>query len=45
MFSAGTNTTAMTLRWGFLYMMAYPDIQAKVQKEIDEVVGELKDIS
>jgi len=39
LFMAGTDTTANTLLWGVLYMMIHPDIQAKVQKEIDHVVG------
>uniref|UniRef100_A0A8B9JFD0 Cytochrome P450 2M1-like n=1 Tax=Astyanax mexicanus TaxID=7994 RepID=A0A8B9JFD0_ASTMX len=39
LFSAGMETTSSTLRQGLLYMMKHPDIQAKVQKEIDEVLG------
>ncbi|XP_020376054.1 cytochrome P450 2J2-like [Rhincodon typus] len=39
LFLAGTETTTTTLRWAFLYMMAYPDIQEKCQKEIDQVIG------
>ncbi|XP_036418627.1 cytochrome P450 2M1-like isoform X1 [Colossoma macropomum] len=37
--SAGTETSSSTLRHSLLLMMKYPDIQARVQKEIDEVVG------
>lgn len=39
LFAAGTETTATTLSWGILYMMAYPDVQSRVQQEIDHVVG------
>ncbi|NXF02009.1 CP2J6 protein, partial [Smithornis capensis] len=36
---AGTETTATTLRWALLFMVIYPDIQEKVQKELDAVLG------
>uniref|UniRef100_A0A8C6TKT1 Cytochrome P450 n=2 Tax=Neogobius melanostomus TaxID=47308 RepID=A0A8C6TKT1_9GOBI len=39
LFTAGTETTTTTLNWALLYMINHPDIQAKVQAEIDAVVG------
>ena len=37
--SAGTDTTSTSLAWLFLYMALYPDVQEKVHKELDDVVG------
>ncbi|XP_014665615.1 PREDICTED: cytochrome P450 2B4-like isoform X1 [Priapulus caudatus] len=42
LFGAGTETTATTLRWGFVYMINYPDVQRKVQAEIDAVIGDAR---
>uniref|UniRef100_A0ACB8FBZ0 Uncharacterized protein n=2 Tax=Sphaerodactylus townsendi TaxID=933632 RepID=A0ACB8FBZ0_9SAUR len=39
LFGAGVDTTATTLYWALLYMAAYPNIQANVQKELDDVLG------
>ncbi|KAG7242878.1 hypothetical protein INR49_018133, partial [Caranx melampygus] len=39
LFSAGTDTTATTLRWGLLLMAKYPDIQDQVQEELSRVIG------
>uniref|UniRef100_A0A673HIN8 Uncharacterized protein n=1 Tax=Sinocyclocheilus rhinocerous TaxID=307959 RepID=A0A673HIN8_9TELE len=39
LFSAGTETTSSTVRHALLLMMKHPDVQERVQKEIDEVVG------
>uniref|UniRef100_A0A3B3VJR0 Cytochrome P450 2J2-like n=1 Tax=Poecilia latipinna TaxID=48699 RepID=A0A3B3VJR0_9TELE len=36
---AGTETTTTTLHWGLLYMIYYPEIQGRVQAEIDAVIG------
>ncbi|KAL2089585.1 hypothetical protein ACEWY4_014273 [Coilia grayii] len=40
MAEAGTETVATTLRWGLYFMMMYPEIQEKVQAEIDSVIGQ-----
>ncbi|XP_066475253.1 cytochrome P450 2J4-like [Tiliqua scincoides] len=39
LFLGGTETSSTTLYWSLLYMVLYPDIQAKVQKEMDAVLA------
>ncbi|XP_075057382.1 cytochrome P450 2K4-like [Mixophyes fleayi] len=39
LFVAGMETTSTTLRWGLLLMMKYPEIQRKVQNEIENIIG------
>ncbi|XP_056419930.1 cytochrome P450 2K6-like isoform X2 [Hyla sarda] len=39
LFGAAIDTTSSTLRWSLLLMIKYPDIQEKVQSEIDKVIG------
>lgn len=36
---AGMETTATTLKWAIVLLVAHPEIQAKVQAEIDAVIG------
>ena len=40
LFSAGSETTATTLAWAVCFMILYPDVQKKVQKEIDAILGD-----
>ncbi|XP_060082620.1 cytochrome P450 2C28-like [Ylistrum balloti] len=39
LFSAGTETTATTIRWAVLYLIHYRDIQDRLRQEIDQVIG------
>lgn len=36
---AGMETTVTTLKWALLFMVHYPEVQRKVQAELDRVVG------
>ncbi|NWV74958.1 CP2J2 protein, partial [Dasyornis broadbenti] len=39
---AGTETTSSTLRWALLFMATHLEIQARVQAEIDAVIGQAR---
>uniref|UniRef100_A0A8C3Y0J0 CP2J2 protein n=1 Tax=Catharus ustulatus TaxID=91951 RepID=A0A8C3Y0J0_CATUS len=39
---AGIETTSSTLRWALLFMAIHPEIQARVQAEIDAVIGQAR---
>ncbi|XP_070556057.1 cytochrome P450 1A1-like isoform X1 [Ptychodera flava] len=38
-FGAAMDTTIHTLNWCVAYLVNYPDVQAKVHKEIDDAIG------
>ncbi|XP_013390825.1 cytochrome P450 2H1 [Lingula anatina] len=40
LYLAGTDTTATTLRWSLVHMVNHPDVQKRVQQEIDQVIGQ-----
>ncbi|XP_041479097.1 cytochrome P450 2J2-like [Lytechinus variegatus] len=39
LFGGGTDTTAVVTSWIILYLAVHPDVQRKVQAELDAVVG------
>ncbi|XP_008060180.1 cytochrome P450 2D17-like isoform X1 [Carlito syrichta] len=42
LFSAGMVTTSITLAWALFLMILHPDVQCRVQQEIDEVIGQAR---
>ncbi|KAM9095309.1 cytochrome P450 2K1-like [Sarcophilus harrisii] len=43
LFGAGSETTSTTLCWGLLLMMKYPEVQRRVQAEINKVISLRRD--
>ncbi|KAF2075575.1 hypothetical protein CYY_003118 [Polysphondylium violaceum] len=41
---AGTDTTAGSIEWSFLYMANNPEIQEKAYKELDSVIGKNRNV-
>ena len=39
LFLGGSETSANTLKWSILLMISYPNVQSRVQRELDDVVG------
>ena len=39
MFSAGTETVKTTLQWATVFALREPHLQARVQQELDRVIG------
>uniref|UniRef100_A0A9L0KIB6 Uncharacterized protein n=1 Tax=Equus asinus TaxID=9793 RepID=A0A9L0KIB6_EQUAS len=42
LFFAGMVTTSTTLAWALLLMILHPDVQRRVQQEVDEVIGQVR---
>ncbi|KAM6443419.1 steroid 17-alpha-hydroxylase/17,20 lyase isoform 1-T1 [Liasis olivaceus] len=38
-FGAGVETTTTVLKWTVLYLLHYPEVQQKIQEELDQKVG------
>ncbi|KAA0706603.1 Cytochrome P450 2J5 [Triplophysa tibetana] len=42
LFAPGSETTSNTLNWGLLFIVKNPEVQEKVQSEIDQVIGQTR---
>lgn len=45
LFLAGTETTSSSLLWAFLFLLHHPEMQQRIHKEIDDVVGTSRPVS
>ncbi|OXA54984.1 Cytochrome P450 2J6 [Folsomia candida] len=45
LFDAGSQSSSITLTWIFLYLATFPDVQKKLQDEVDRVVGNSRQCS
>ena len=45
LFLAGTETSSTTVDWLLLYMVAFPEVQTRCQKDIDKVGIAITDIT
>ena len=39
LFLGGSETTATSINWTVLYLLHYPEVQAKIHAELDQIVG------
>lgn len=39
LFAAGGETTSTTLRWAVLLISSHPEVQMRLQREIDDILG------
>ncbi|NXE06273.1 CP1A5 protein, partial [Lophotis ruficrista] len=40
LFGAGFDTITTSLSWSLMYLVTYPNIQKKIQKELDQIIGQ-----
>ncbi|XP_030353601.1 cytochrome P450 1A5-like isoform X1 [Strigops habroptila] len=40
LFGAGFDTVTTALSWSLMYLVIYPDIQKRIQKELDQTIGQ-----